>query len=64
MKAINAESGILLKEGTPERSTAKTKKVSLGKVFFKTPAIIAGFLISAFPLSLPVFYLIALLFME
>jgi len=64
MKAINGESGILLEERILERSTSKTKKVSLGKVFFKTPAIIGGFLISTFPLSLPVFYLIALLFME
>jgi len=63
MKTINAESEILLKERITERSKAETKKLSLGMVLFKTPAAIAGFLISTFPLSLPVFYLIALLFM-
>jgi hypothetical protein len=62
MKAINAESEILLKERIPERSKAETKKLSLGMVLLKTPAVIAGLLISTFPLSLPIFYLIALLF--
>jgi len=63
MKAINAESEVLLKERVTERSKAEIKKVSLGTVLFKTPAAIAGLLISTFPLSFPVFYVIAMLFM-
>jgi hypothetical protein len=63
MKVINAGSEILLKERVTERRKAETKKLSLGSVLFKTPAAIAGFLISTFPLSFPVFYVIALLFM-
>ena len=61
MKAIDAESGILLKERITE-SKAETKKLSLGMGLLKTPVAITGFLISTFPLSFPVFYLIALLF--
>ena len=62
MKAINAESGILLKGRITEKSKAETKKLSLGMGLLKTPVAITGFLISTFPLSFPVFYLIALLF--
>jgi hypothetical protein len=63
MKAINAASEHLLKERAMEGSKAESKKVSLGSVLFKTPAAIVGVLISIFPLSFPVFYVIALLLM-
>jgi len=43
---------------------AKTKRVSVGEVLFKAPGATVGLLISIFPLSIPVFYLVSLLFME
>jgi hypothetical protein len=47
-----------------ERIKSKTKKASLGELLFKAPEALVGLLISIFPLSFPVFYMIALLFME
>jgi hypothetical protein len=47
-----------------ERIKSKTKKVSLGELLFKAPEALVGLLVSMFPLSFPVFYVIALLFMK
>jgi hypothetical protein len=63
MKETNTTSEIFFEEDAEGRET-KIKKLSVGEVLLKTPAAISGFLISTFPISIPVFYLIALHFME
>jgi hypothetical protein len=64
MKETKTACGIFFAEGAAEASETKIKKLSVDEVLLRTPAVISGFLISTFPLSIPVFYLIALHFME
>ena len=64
MKETNTTSEIFFEEGDAEGREAKIRKFSVREVLIMTPAAISGFFISTFPLSIPVFYFIALYFME
>jgi uncharacterized protein YacL len=62
MEKIDMTSEILFEEGDAERTETKIRKFSVTQVLLMIPGAIAGFLISTFPLSIPVLYLIALYF--
>jgi uncharacterized protein YacL len=64
MEKIDTTTEILFEEGEAERIETKVKKVSVTRVLLMIPGAIAGFLISTFPLSIPIFYFIALYLTE
>ncbi len=63
MKETNTTSEVFFEKGDAEGREAKIRKLSVSEVLLVMPAVISGFLISTFPFSIPVFYLIALYFM-
>ncbi len=63
MKRTDAVTEILWGEDKRERAGVAGAQVSLGEVIVRVPLAILGLALSTFPLSLPLLYLVALLFL-
>jgi hypothetical protein len=63
MNANETTAGVLRVTEAAEEKEGKRERVSLGQALLMLPGAILGITIAAFPLSLPVLYVAAMLFM-
>lgn len=63
MKRTDTVTEILWGEHERERAGVAGARVSWGEVIVRAPLAVLGLAISTFPLSLPLLYLVALLFL-